>query len=92
MLEKYLNKLLKNKNYSFHLMKIDYIKENEKFYMVYFRGRVISYGNSSVYKIDKKTGKNEPVFLPDEDNFKLLNEFESCDFVQIPEKYRNVYF
>lgn len=92
MLEKYLNKLLKNKNYSFDLMKINYIKENDDFYVVYFIRDVESIGLPLTYKINKSNGENEAVFLPDENNFKFLKEFENCDFVNIPEKFKGKYF
>lgn len=91
-LEKSLEKMLKDKNYDFSNMKIKYIKENNSLYVVYFEELVRSVGNQLIYKIEKKSGKYEDVFLPNDDNFKLLDDFESCDFVQIPEKFRGKYF
>lgn len=92
MIEKYLDKLFDNKNYDFSKLKINYIKEDEKFYIIYFDEEIESVGRFLIYKINKSDGENEPVILPDDDNFKLLDKFETCNFVQIPEKYRNKYF
>jgi len=91
-LEKSLDKMLKDKNYSFSNMKIKYIKEDDSLYVVYFEELIRSVGNQLIYWINKKTGEYGDVYLPDNDNFELLNRFESCDFVQIPEKYKNKYF
>ena len=91
-LEKTLDKMLKDKNYDFSNMKIKYIKEDDSLYVIYFEELIRSVGNQLIYKIDKKTGDYDDVFLPNDDNFELLNRFESCDFVQIPEKYKNKYF
>ena len=92
MLEKYLVKLFKNKNYSFSYTKINYIKENKDLYIVYLAEKIQSTGRPLVYKINKKDGKNEPIFLPDSENFKFLKDAEKFDFVNIPEKFKDKYF
>lgn len=92
MLEKYLDDLLKNKNYNFSKMKINFIREDDKFYVVYFTEKIESIGRQLIYRIDKSNGKNEVVFLPDIENFNFLEYFENCNFVNIPEKYRDKYF
>lgn len=92
MLEEYLKNLTENRNYDLSNMKINSIKEDDKNYVVYFEEKVDSIGRQSIYKIDKKTGKNDVIFLPDEDNFQFLDYFENCNFVNIPEKFRDVYF
>lgn len=92
MLEKYLVKLFKNKNYSFSYTKINYIKENEDLYIVYLTEKIQSNGRPLVYRINKKDGKNEPIFLPDNENFKFLKNAEKFDFVNIPEKFKDKYF
>lgn len=91
-LEKSLNKMIKDKNYNFSNMKIKYIKEDDSLYLIYFEELIKSIGTQLIYKIDKKTGEYKSVFLPNRDNFKLLNRFENCNFVQIPEKLRDKYF
>lgn len=92
MLEQYLNNLLKNKNYNFSKMKIDYIREDDEFYVVYFAEKIESIGKQLIYRIKKSNGENEVVFLPDEKNFDFLDYFDNCNFVQIPEKLRSKYF
>lgn len=92
MLEKYLDALIKNKNYNLTGMKINFIKENDEFYLVNFEEQVESIGRPLNYKINKKTGENQDLFLPDDNNFNFLDSFENCNFVQIPEKFRGKYF
>lgn len=92
MLEEYLDKLIKNKNYNLTGMKINFIKENDEFYLINFEEQVESIGRPLNYKINKKTGENQDLFLPDDDNFDFLDSFENCNFVQIPEKFRGKYF
>lgn len=92
MLEKYLDELIKNKNYDFSGMKISFIKENNEFYLVVFEEKVESIGKTLNYKINKKSGENQDLFLPDMENFKFLEDSQDFDFVQIPEKFRGKYF
>lgn len=92
MLEKYLHELIKNKNYDFSGMKISFIKENSEFYLVVFEEKVESVGKTLNYKINKKSGENQDLLLPDIENFKFLEDSQDFDFVQIPEKFRGKYF
>lgn len=92
MLEKYLTKLIKNKDYNLSGMKINFIKENDKYYLINFEEKIKSFGLPLNYSIDKNTGENAAVFLPNKENFKFLDSFENCNFVQIPEKFRGKYF
>lgn len=92
MLQDYIDKMIKNKNYNFSGMKISFIKENNEFYLVVFEEKVESVGKTLNYKINKKTGENQDLFLPNEENFDFLDSFENCDFVNIPEKFRGKYF
>lgn len=91
MLEKYLDKLLKNENYSFSDMKIRYIREDDNFYVIYFDEKVKSNCRSLSYRINKTSGEGEAIFLPDVESFKFLKKFEDCSFVNIPEKYKGKY-
>lgn len=92
MLEHYLYNLLKNKNYNLSGMKINYIREDENFYVVYFTEKIESTGRPLIYRIKKKTGENEAVYLPNAENFEFLDYFDNCKYVNIPEKYCNKYF
>ena len=92
MLEKYLDNLIKNKDYDLSGMKIDFIKENKNFYLITFKEKIKSVGLPLNYCIDKSTGENKALYLPDNENFEFLDSFEFCDFVQIPEKFRHKYF
>lgn len=91
-LEKLLENLLKNDNYNLSGLKIDKIKENDKIYIVYFSQEIENIGRQLNYIIDKKTGKTRILFLPNVDNFKLLDEFENNNFVNIPKKFRGKVF
>ena len=55
MLEKYLTKLIKNKDYNFSGMKINFIKENDKYYLINFEEKIKSFGLPLNYSIDKNT-------------------------------------
>ena len=92
MLEEYLNKLFNDRNFNFVGTKIDYIKEDEKFYVVYLDEKIESVGRQLIYKINKETGEHDEIYLPDIDNFEFLDRFENCNFVQIPKKYLGKYF
>ena len=88
MLEKYLENLFSNENYDFKGTKIKFIKEDDKYFVVFLDEKIESIGRFLNYKINKKTGDNEPIILPDGDNFEFLDRFENCDFVNIPKKFR----
>ena len=92
MLENYIENLLKNKNYDFSNLKINSIKEDNDFYVIYFASNVSTTGRQTVYKINKNNSNAEEVYLPNEDNFEFLDYFENCNFVNIPAKYKGKYF
>jgi hypothetical protein len=92
MIEEFLKKLIEDKNYNFSNMKINFIKENDEFYVVYFEEKISTIGRALNFKIEKKTGEHDEIYLPDLENFQFLDDFENCNFVDIPEKYRNKYF
>lgn len=92
MFEKYLDELFEDNNYDFSGTKIDYIKQDDEFYVVYLEEKVESIGRSLIFRINKDNGKHEEIFLPDEENFQFLDRFENCNFVQIPDKYLGKYF
>lgn len=92
MLEKYLEDLKKNKNYNLSDMKIEFIKEDEENYLIKFEEKIESIGRSLNYLISKKSGEITELNLPDEKNFDLLDYFENCNFVNIPDKFKDKYF
>lgn len=89
MLEKQLDNMFKNSDFDFSDMKIDYIKEDEEWYVIYFTERVESVGNNLIYRIKKSNGEVE-VVLPFD--FDFVDRFEDCNFVQIPKKYKGKWF
>lgn len=87
MLEKYLDNLFEDDNYDFFGTKIDYIKQDDSFYVVYLSEKIESVGRPFVFRINKNNGEHEALFLPDENNFQFLDKFERCVSVQVPDKY-----
>ncbi len=92
VLEKYLDNLFEDDNYDFFGTKIDYIKQDDSFYVVYLSEKIESVGRPLVFRININNGEHEALFLPDENNFQFLDKLESCDFVEIPDKYLGIEF
>lgn len=74
MINEIIEKIKNDKNYSMKNCILDYTKENDKYYLVHFKekGEYIT-GKQYFYLVDKKTNKYKMLFIPNEENFNLIN-------------------
>ncbi|MBR4791388.1 MAG: hypothetical protein IK024_10895 [Treponema sp.] len=91
-LEQALDEIIMNKYSSFKNIAIRDIKENDNYYVIYLKFKIMPIGLPASYKLNKKTGALDAIYLPDEDNFNFLDYFENCKSIEIPSKFVNKWF
>lgn len=77
---------------SFQNISIDKIKEDNNFYVIYFKFKILPVGLPASFKLNKITGELTAICLPNEENFKFLDYFANCKTIQIPSQFKNKWF
>ena len=90
-LEQAIEHLIK-KNGHFQNISIKAIKEDNNFYVIYFKFKIVPKGEDSCFKLNKITGELSSIYLPDKDNFEFLDYFDNCKQVDIPLKFKDIWF
>ena len=78
---------LLNKYSGFQNTAIRDIKEDETYYVIYLKFKIMPVGLPASFKLNKMTGALDEIYLPDEENFRFLDYFENCKSIEIPSKF-----